>query len=443
VPDLSLTDRSIAAVATARRKSFALRALHNAGFALSVALTTGNALAAGLWYLLIVALMLADLKAAEAYIVASPERRRTQKLLFVATSVSIVVAFMGMALSAALFGGEAGRLSAVFMAAASLITVMVLMVEAPLFLGLSALPGLALLALLPFAPYPPGQTLPVLGVILAIGVFASQLIRSAMKHVVLSAQHRRAREEAERRRAEAEMGRAEAERANRAKSEFLYAVTHELRTPLNAVINYAEIITEDAEGHIAEDAGRIRRSAHHLLSMIDRIITYSALESGRVHMTPERFCVGNALRQTIHHYRAAADAQGTRIALDGDAINLWSDPVHFSTCVDCLLSNAVKFSGGGLVSVSVRAHHGTVSVAVKDTGPGLSPELIETVFTPFTQSDGSRTRAVDGLGLGLAAARALARAMGGDINVESTLGRGACFTLRLPMTAHPAVSAAA
>jgi signal transduction histidine kinase len=443
----TLSDVSLAAAAEARRRSLGLRAAHNAAFALSVGLTTGSVLMPLIWYPIIVALMAGDVWAGRAFLTAAPEQKRALKLLFVSSSVLMIAAFMGMALAGAIYGGEAGRMSAAFMAAGSLVTVMVLMVEAPLFMALSAAPGFALLALLPLVAHAPGGAGGVsatLGLYLTLGAFASHLIRTAVQHMGLYRRQSNARDEAENRRAEAELRRAEAERANRVKSQFLLTMTHELRTPLNAVINYAEMIAEETQGAVAQDAGRITAAARRLLSLIERILDFSAMDTGEVAFKAEHFSASDVVRDATQAHRAVAEANGDVIALDGPAdIAMVGDRARFRQCVDCLISNAAKFTRNGFIAVTVRQDGEAVCVAVKDNGPGIGAAQLERVFEAFAREEGATTRTADGLGLGLASARKVARAMGGDISVESALGRGARFELRLPLRIEARAIAAA
>ncbi|MES1156162.1 MAG: HAMP domain-containing sensor histidine kinase [Alphaproteobacteria bacterium] len=444
----ALSDASLAAAAEARRSSLIMRGAFNAAFATSVALTTGQIWPAALWYAVVVALMCADVQAGQLFLRADDRKLSLYRGLFIASSVITISAFMGMALTGALHGGPEGRISAVFMATGSLVTLMVLMVEAPLFMVLSTVPGVICLLsipMLPNTPAPVSANIATLGLYVTLGTFASQMIRTATQHMKLFRGLKTARDEAEQRRAEAEARRVEAdqhrraaEMANAAKSEFLCAMTHELRTPLNAVINYAEIIGEETQGVVAEDAQRITRSAKHLLELINRVLEFAMLDAGNLKLESATFSALDVLRDSLAAHQALIEANGNRARISPDDLDLvlTADRDRFRQCVDCLVSNAARFTTKGEITISAYIVSGAACFSVRDNGVGMDAEALEKAFEAFVQTDGSKTRGVDGLGLGLATARKIARAMGGDINAESTPGIGSCFELRVPLRLH-------
>jgi signal transduction histidine kinase len=245
-------------------------------------------------------------------------------------------------------------------------------------------------------------------------------------------------------RAEVERARAEADEANRAKSDFLAAMSHDLRTPLNAIGGYAQLIEMGVQGPITEgqreSASRIVRAQRHLLTLIDDILQFAKTESGQIALemrpisladvcgTLESLVSPQASEKRIEfscHLDESSDGSGSAMAVIADFERVVQVLVNLST-------NAIKFTdAGGSVTVTGRRSESWTEIAVRDTGRGIAPEHIEQIFQPFVQVSGAPgTRA--GVGLGLATSRKLARRMGGDVLVESAPNIGSTFTLRLP-----------
>ena len=241
-------------------------------------------------------------------------------------------------------------------------------------------------------------------------------------------------------RRDAEEARGRADDANRAKSEFLAAMSHELRTPLNAIGGYAELIDLGVRGPVTpeqhEDLLRIRRSQQHLLGIINDLLNFSRIDAGRVDydyadvVLDEIF---DAVTQMIVPQAAARN-----IAFEsrpcGPEICVRVDRLKTEQILINLLSNAVKFtdSGGHVLLQCATVAERAVSVEVADSGVGIAPDQLERIFEPFVQVGRSLTSTREGAGLGLAISRELARAMGGEISVRSTLGAGSTFVLELP-----------
>ena len=232
---------------------------------------------------------------------------------------------------------------------------------------------------------------------------------------------------------------ADAEASSRAKSGFLAAMSHELRTPLNAISGYAQLMQDGLAGAVSEQQReyltRIIISQQHLLAIVNDLLNYSRIEAGEV--TYERAPV--PMREVVDRVIGMVTPQAERKRLElalGDCsldIVALADQLKTEQIVLNLVSNAVKFTPGtGSVSVSCGRLEGAVTIEVRDTGPGIPADKLQAIFEPFVQLGRTLTSTHEGAGLGLAISRDLARAMGGDVTVESTLGAGSTFLLRLP-----------
>jgi PAS domain S-box-containing protein len=250
----------------------------------------------------------------------------------------------------------------------------------------------------------------------------------------------RADAERERARAEAEAARAEAEAANRAKADFLAVMSHELRTPLNAIGGYAELIELGIHGPVTPEQRsaleRIQRSQRHLLGLINGVLNYAKVDAGAVHYAVEELPLGEVLAtcEALIAPQVRSRMLEFRYAGCPASLTVRGDREKVQQVVLNLLSNAVKFTepGGRLTMECATAGEHRVLVRVTDTGHGIAAERLESVFQPFVQVDTTLTRQHEGVGLGLAISRDLARGMGGDLTASSVLGAGSTFELSLP-----------
>jgi PAS domain S-box-containing protein len=259
------------------------------------------------------------------------------------------------------------------------------------------------------------------------------------EHVLARREIERLLVESESARRDAEEARAEAERASRAKGEFLAVMSHELRTPLNAIGGYAELMEMGLRGPITSeqrtDLGRIQASQRHLLGLINQVLNYTRIETGTVHYDLTLVPIGEALAAAEALVVPQVRARGLTYVLGAcdPALRVQADPEKLQQILLNLLTNAIKFTEpGGDVRVECAATERVVTIGVMDTGVGIVPEKLASVFEPFVQVDQRLTRANEGVGLGLAISRDLARGMGGDLTASSTPGAGSTFTLVLP-----------
>jgi signal transduction histidine kinase len=238
--------------------------------------------------------------------------------------------------------------------------------------------------------------------------------------------------------AEAMEARHHAEHANAAKTVFLRTMSHELRTPLNAIIGYEQLLEQGITGPVtdaqAEQLRRIGRSATHLLGLIDEVLILASHQTGAQVKNVDDVTVPTLVEDVRAMIEPLTRTRG--LSLDVAPlpdVTIRTDAGRVRQILVNLLGNAAKFTETGGIRVSAETAGDDVLLRVHDTGPGVSPEHVESVFQAFWQAEQGTTRRHGGSGLGLTVSRELARYLGGDLTLESEIGRGSTFTLRLPL----------
>jgi signal transduction histidine kinase/ActR/RegA family two-component response regulator len=237
-------------------------------------------------------------------------------------------------------------------------------------------------------------------------------------------------------RARAQEGEYAAEAANAAKSAFLATMSHEIRTPLNGVLGMAQAMAADELSDVQrERLAVVRRSGEALLAILNDVLDLSKIEAGKLELETIEFDLGEVAQGAYSAFTALANKKGLSFALDiAEARGRYlGDPTRVRQILYNLISNALKFTEQGEIRVTAVRRDTMLEIAVADTGVGISPENLVRLFQKFDQLDSSTTRRFGGTGLGLAICHELAQLMGGDIAVESRLGAGSRFLVRLPL----------
>jgi PAS domain S-box-containing protein len=234
----------------------------------------------------------------------------------------------------------------------------------------------------------------------------------------------------------------EAEKANRAKSEFLSRMSHELRTPLNAILGFAQLLDmAQLDRDKRESVGQILKAGQHLLGLINEVLEISRIEAGRVSLSPEAVLISAAVQETLDLLTPMAVRR--KIGLHDELTrfrkcHVLADQQRLKQVLLNLISNAIKYNpDGGAVTISAHQIEGNrLRVQVRDTGPGIKPENLDKLFTPFERLGAEQT-GVEGTGLGLALSKRLLDLMGGSMGVENNPDRGCTFWMDLPLVQDP------
>jgi PAS domain S-box-containing protein len=228
----------------------------------------------------------------------------------------------------------------------------------------------------------------------------------------------------------------------RLKNGFIATVSHELRTPLNAIIGVTEILIDDARELKREEEleplERVLRAGRHLLALINDILDLSKIEAGKMELYFDSFPIATLVEDVVKTIQPMAQKNGNELVVNcsGDIGTMYADQTRVRQALLNLVSNANKFTERGKVTISAwrAAEDGGawITLAVTDTGIGMTPELMGRLFQEFVQGEATTIRRYGGTGLGLVISQRFCQMMGGDITVESELGRGSTFTIRLP-----------
>lgn len=235
----------------------------------------------------------------------------------------------------------------------------------------------------------------------------------------------------------------DAERAGAAKAEFLAKMSHELRTPLNAVIGYSQILLEDAEDEgdrqSIADLNKIHGAGQHLLKLVNEVLDLSKIEAGKMELDLEETDLAALMAEIVQTATPTAESKGNKIIcrIAPDLGSALCDANKFLNMTGQLLDNAAKFTRNGSVEFVAQRNHATpgdeLVIQVIDSGIGIAADQITHLFEKFTVADDSSTSKYGGTGLGLALSQKLCKLMGGEISVESELGKGSRFTIRMPL----------
>ncbi|HRH16654.1 MAG TPA: ATP-binding protein [Aquabacterium sp.] len=227
-----------------------------------------------------------------------------------------------------------------------------------------------------------------------------------------------------------------AEAANQAKTRYVAGMTHELRTPLNSILGYAQILLKDEppEGSKRGALNTIQRSGEHLMGLIDGLLELARIEAGRLKLDPSPVPLREFLDDVVHMVEPQADAKGLRFVLETRGrVPEWvqADAKRLRQILLNLLSNAVRFTDQGQITLRVDARREVLRFEVIDTGIGIAPQDLERIFLPFERGSGGRRSTEPGTGLGLTITHLLSELMGGELSVQSVMGQGSTFSVRM------------
>ena len=229
-----------------------------------------------------------------------------------------------------------------------------------------------------------------------------------------------------------------AESADKLKSAFLATMSHELRTPLNSIIGFTGILLQKLVGPLSGEQEKqlkmVQGSAYHLLELINDVLDISKIEAGQVTIVREKLDIAAAIRKSMEKISPMAEKKGLALtsSIFPDRIEIFSDQRRVEQILLNLLNNAVKFTEAGQVELECRIEDDAVVTTIRDTGIGIAPEDLKTLFMPFRQVDTGIARQYEGTGLGLSICKRLVELLDGEIWVESELGKGSRFSFALP-----------
>jgi len=231
--------------------------------------------------------------------------------------------------------------------------------------------------------------------------------------------------------------------------ELVANVSHEFRTPLNIMGGYAQLLADGDFGSLPSDAHQPLRALidtnRALADLVDNFLQYARVDAGVTHVCADEVAIAPLAQEMTRLANVLVEEKGIGVRVEVEPVPeaVISDSVKLRTILRNLIVNAAKFTTSGEIRVRFSSEHDQLVCRVRDTGPGIPPHRLGTVFEPFRQLDGSATRRHGGVGLGLALARRLAGLLGGNLTVESWLGEGSEFSLRIPLQPDPMASAGA
>jgi signal transduction histidine kinase/CheY-like chemotaxis protein len=230
-----------------------------------------------------------------------------------------------------------------------------------------------------------------------------------------------------------------AESANQAKSRYLAGLSHELRTPLNVLLGYAQLLSQDEElpKRQRETLSIVKRNGDHLADLIEGLLEISKIEAGKVNLQRDNFNLRKILQQLVEMFEMQASQKGLlfNFIIDRRVPEFVStDKQRLRQIIINLISNAIKYTETGSVTLEVNYRSEVAIFTITDTGVGISQDDQELVFKPFEQVRNNHTRAIGGTGLGLTISRSLAELLGGDITLKSNIGQGSTFTFKLMLS---------
>ena len=239
--------------------------------------------------------------------------------------------------------------------------------------------------------------------------------------------------------AELAASRDQALEASRAKTQFLANMSHEFRTPMNAIIGFTRLAMRRSRDLLPEgqykNLEKILISGEHLLSLINNVLDLSKLQAGQMEVHPVDIALEPLVDMCLRTVEPMVKTERVQLEkrVEPDLPRLFTDPEKLKQILVNLLSNAVKFTEEGRITVAIRHTDEELAIAVSDTGTGIPEDKLGVIFEGFRQVDSSTTRKYGGAGLGLSISHHLARLMGGDITVESTVSVGSTFTVTFPL----------
>ena len=252
----------------------------------------------------------------------------------------------------------------------------------------------------------------------------------------------RTSEELQEQNLELEAQRNQVEIANKLKSEFLSNMSHELRTPLNSIMALSRVLQLEAKEKLSEEETGyleiVERNGKRLLLLINDILDLSKIEAGKMEIIPEYFSLKMLLQVIKENMQSLSDEKGLtlKLTIPENLPKIESDESRLHQVLTNILGNAIKFTENGSVSIDAQFDENKIFIYVEDTGIGISKDSLPYIFDEFRQVDGTASRDYEGTGLGLAIAIKMIQILGGEISVESEVGKGSKFTIKIPILWH-------